>query len=165
MHPKILYIQVKVHGHGFWYMLPFSFQIYFYAFEVFRTAKLDDILIPYVALGVGTSEFISVILCVSETCSNLWEQLQWLPQMVPLDEEGSKVLLTYCPSLLLPASPLLPWLPTWRPQVRFAVEIFAFVSLMIILFGSNRVIWLNILDEGFCCGEAMQWWLWLWPSL
>ncbi|KAL8180672.1 UNVERIFIED_CONTAM: hypothetical protein K2H54_030761, partial [Gekko kuhli] len=40
-------------------------EIYFYAFEVFRTAKLDDILIPYVALGVGTCEFISVILCSS----------------------------------------------------------------------------------------------------
>ncbi|XP_060105701.1 solute carrier family 2, facilitated glucose transporter member 11-like [Heteronotia binoei] len=39
--------------------------IYFYAFEVFRTAKLDDILIPYVALGVGTCEFISVIFCSS----------------------------------------------------------------------------------------------------
>lgn len=48
-----------------------SFQIYFYAFEVFRTAKLDDILIPYVALGIGTCEFISVILCVSETHTNL----------------------------------------------------------------------------------------------
>ncbi|XP_077165248.1 solute carrier family 2, facilitated glucose transporter member 11-like [Paroedura picta] len=39
--------------------------IYFYAFEVFRTAKLEDDLIPYVALGVGTCEFISAILCSS----------------------------------------------------------------------------------------------------
>nr|XP_056715003.1 solute carrier family 2, facilitated glucose transporter member 11-like [Euleptes europaea] len=39
--------------------------IYFYAFEVFRTAKVEDVLIPYVALGVGTCEFISVILCCS----------------------------------------------------------------------------------------------------
>ncbi|XP_066465944.1 solute carrier family 2, facilitated glucose transporter member 11-like isoform X1 [Tiliqua scincoides] len=39
--------------------------IYFYTIEVFRTAKLEEALIPYVALGLGTSEFISVILCSS----------------------------------------------------------------------------------------------------
>ncbi|XP_048370524.1 solute carrier family 2, facilitated glucose transporter member 11-like [Sphaerodactylus townsendi] len=37
--------------------------IYFYTFEVFRTAGVEDVLIPYVALGVGTCEFVSVILC------------------------------------------------------------------------------------------------------
>ncbi|XP_062999964.1 solute carrier family 2, facilitated glucose transporter member 11-like [Elgaria multicarinata webbii] len=37
--------------------------IYFYAFEVFRTAKLEEALIPYVTLGVGICEFASVILC------------------------------------------------------------------------------------------------------
>ncbi|XP_020654820.3 solute carrier family 2, facilitated glucose transporter member 11 [Pogona vitticeps] len=37
--------------------------IYFYAFEVFRTAKLEEALIPYVTLGMGLCELISVILC------------------------------------------------------------------------------------------------------
>ncbi|KAJ7309667.1 hypothetical protein JRQ81_007726 [Phrynocephalus forsythii] len=39
--------------------------IYFYAFEVFRTAKLEEALIPYVTLGMGVCEFASVILCSS----------------------------------------------------------------------------------------------------
>ncbi|XP_061459284.1 uncharacterized protein LOC133373488 [Rhineura floridana] len=39
--------------------------IYFYTFEVFRTAKLEEALIPYVALGVGTCEFAATILCSS----------------------------------------------------------------------------------------------------
>ncbi|XP_053136288.1 solute carrier family 2, facilitated glucose transporter member 11-like [Hemicordylus capensis] len=39
--------------------------IYFYTFEVFHTAKLEDTLIPYVALGVGSCEFVAVVLCSS----------------------------------------------------------------------------------------------------
>ncbi|XP_034647346.1 solute carrier family 2, facilitated glucose transporter member 11-like [Trachemys scripta elegans] len=39
--------------------------IYFYTFEVFRTARLDEDLIPYIALGVGICEFFSNILCSS----------------------------------------------------------------------------------------------------
>ncbi|XP_043354203.1 solute carrier family 2, facilitated glucose transporter member 11-like isoform X4 [Dermochelys coriacea] len=37
--------------------------IYFYTFEVFRAARLDEDLIPYIALGVGICEFFSNILC------------------------------------------------------------------------------------------------------
>ncbi|XP_060539721.1 solute carrier family 2, facilitated glucose transporter member 11-like isoform X5 [Pantherophis guttatus] len=37
--------------------------IYFYAFEVFRTARLEEPLIPYVTLGIGLCEFASVVLC------------------------------------------------------------------------------------------------------
>ncbi|XP_025030934.1 solute carrier family 2, facilitated glucose transporter member 11-like isoform X2 [Python bivittatus] len=37
--------------------------IYFYAFEVFRTARLEEAIIPYVTLGIGLCEFVSVILC------------------------------------------------------------------------------------------------------
>ncbi|XP_060125795.1 solute carrier family 2, facilitated glucose transporter member 11-like [Zootoca vivipara] len=37
--------------------------IYFYAFEVFRTAKIEESLIPYVAVGVGSCEFVGTILC------------------------------------------------------------------------------------------------------
>lgn len=40
-------------------------QIYFYSFEVFRTAQFEEGLIPYVSLGVGLCEFVSSILCVS----------------------------------------------------------------------------------------------------
>ncbi|XP_063171863.1 solute carrier family 2, facilitated glucose transporter member 11-like [Candoia aspera] len=39
--------------------------IYFYAFEVFRTAGLEEAVIPYVTLGIGLSEFASVTLCSS----------------------------------------------------------------------------------------------------
>ncbi|XP_032085752.1 solute carrier family 2, facilitated glucose transporter member 11-like isoform X5 [Thamnophis elegans] len=39
--------------------------IYFYAFEVFRTARLEELVIPYVTLGIGLCEFASVILCSS----------------------------------------------------------------------------------------------------
>ncbi|XP_062999872.1 solute carrier family 2, facilitated glucose transporter member 11-like [Elgaria multicarinata webbii] len=39
--------------------------IYFYSFEVFRTAKFEEELIPYVALGVGICECLSSILCSS----------------------------------------------------------------------------------------------------
>ncbi|XP_074868685.1 solute carrier family 2, facilitated glucose transporter member 11-like isoform X2 [Carettochelys insculpta] len=39
--------------------------IYFYAFEVFQTARLDKDLIPYVSLGMGTGELFSVLLCSS----------------------------------------------------------------------------------------------------
>ncbi|XP_065273970.1 solute carrier family 2, facilitated glucose transporter member 11-like [Emys orbicularis] len=39
--------------------------IYFYTFEVFCTARLDEDLIPYIALGVGICEFFSNILCSS----------------------------------------------------------------------------------------------------
>ncbi|XP_026538678.1 solute carrier family 2, facilitated glucose transporter member 11-like [Notechis scutatus] len=39
--------------------------IYFYAFEVFRTARLEETVIPYVTLGVGLCEFASVVLCSS----------------------------------------------------------------------------------------------------
>ncbi|KAL7983215.1 hypothetical protein Chor_000077 [Crotalus horridus] len=39
--------------------------IYFYAFEVFRTARLEELVIPYVTLGIGLCEFASVLLCVS----------------------------------------------------------------------------------------------------
>lgn len=41
------------------------FQIYFYCFEVFHTAKFEEHLIPYVSLGVGLCECLSSILCVS----------------------------------------------------------------------------------------------------
>lgn len=41
------------------------FQIYFYSFEVFHTAKFEEYLIPYVSLGVGLCECLSSILCVS----------------------------------------------------------------------------------------------------
>ncbi|KAM6423586.1 solute carrier family 2, facilitated glucose transporter member 11-like isoform 2-T2 [Liasis olivaceus] len=37
--------------------------IYFYAFEVFHTARLEETIIPYVTLGIGLCEFVSVILC------------------------------------------------------------------------------------------------------
>ncbi|XP_067406059.1 solute carrier family 2, facilitated glucose transporter member 11-like isoform X2 [Emydura macquarii macquarii] len=37
--------------------------IYFYTFEVFRTARLDEDHIPYIALGVGICELVSIILC------------------------------------------------------------------------------------------------------
>ncbi|XP_039213851.1 solute carrier family 2, facilitated glucose transporter member 11-like isoform X3 [Crotalus tigris] len=39
--------------------------IYFYAFEVFRTARLEELVIPYVTLGIGLCEFASVLLCSS----------------------------------------------------------------------------------------------------
>ncbi|XP_066466088.1 solute carrier family 2, facilitated glucose transporter member 11-like [Tiliqua scincoides] len=39
--------------------------IYFYSFEVFRTAKFEEDLIPYVSLGVGLCEFVSSVVCVS----------------------------------------------------------------------------------------------------
>ncbi|KAH0625674.1 hypothetical protein JD844_015269 [Phrynosoma platyrhinos] len=39
--------------------------IYFYSFEVFRTAAFEEEVIPYLALGVGTCECLSSILCVS----------------------------------------------------------------------------------------------------
>ncbi|XP_053135120.1 solute carrier family 2, facilitated glucose transporter member 11-like isoform X2 [Hemicordylus capensis] len=39
--------------------------IYFYSFEVFRTAQFEEDLIPYVSLGVGMCEFLSSILCSS----------------------------------------------------------------------------------------------------
>ncbi|XP_054852838.1 solute carrier family 2, facilitated glucose transporter member 11-like [Eublepharis macularius] len=39
--------------------------IYFYSFEVFRTAKFEEDLIPYISLGVGICECISSILCSS----------------------------------------------------------------------------------------------------
>ncbi|XP_019362446.1 PREDICTED: solute carrier family 2, facilitated glucose transporter member 11-like isoform X1 [Gavialis gangeticus] len=39
--------------------------IYFYTFEVFRTARLDEDLIPYISLGVGICELFSMILCSS----------------------------------------------------------------------------------------------------
>ncbi|XP_034294469.1 solute carrier family 2, facilitated glucose transporter member 11-like isoform X3 [Pantherophis guttatus] len=37
--------------------------IYFYSFEVFRTAQFEETLIPYIALGVGICECFSSILC------------------------------------------------------------------------------------------------------
>ncbi|XP_075754055.1 solute carrier family 2, facilitated glucose transporter member 11-like isoform X2 [Pelodiscus sinensis] len=39
--------------------------IYFYAFEVFRTARLDEDIIPYFPIGIGICELFSVILCSS----------------------------------------------------------------------------------------------------
>ncbi|XP_039213857.1 solute carrier family 2, facilitated glucose transporter member 11-like isoform X2 [Crotalus tigris] len=39
--------------------------IYFYSFEVFRTAQFEESLIPYIALGVGICECLSSILCSS----------------------------------------------------------------------------------------------------
>ncbi|KGL79184.1 Solute carrier family 2, facilitated glucose transporter member 11, partial [Tinamus guttatus] len=39
------------------------FQIYFYSFEVFHTAKFEESLIPYVSLGIGLCECLSSILC------------------------------------------------------------------------------------------------------
>ncbi|XP_060105702.1 solute carrier family 2, facilitated glucose transporter member 11-like isoform X1 [Heteronotia binoei] len=39
--------------------------IYFYSFEVFRTAKFEEALIPYISLGVGLCECISSVLCSS----------------------------------------------------------------------------------------------------
>ncbi|XP_013907562.1 PREDICTED: solute carrier family 2, facilitated glucose transporter member 11-like isoform X1 [Thamnophis sirtalis] len=39
--------------------------IYFYSFEVFRTAQFEETLIPYIALGVGICECFSSILCSS----------------------------------------------------------------------------------------------------
>ncbi|EMP32137.1 Solute carrier family 2, facilitated glucose transporter member 11 [Chelonia mydas] len=39
--------------------------IYFYSFEVFRTARFEDDLIPYISLGVGTCECLSSIVCSS----------------------------------------------------------------------------------------------------
>lgn len=47
------------------YFLFAFFQIYFYSFEVFHTAKFEEYLIPYVSLGVGLCECLSSILCVS----------------------------------------------------------------------------------------------------
>uniref|UniRef100_K7F6Z8 Solute carrier family 2, facilitated glucose transporter member 5 n=1 Tax=Pelodiscus sinensis TaxID=13735 RepID=K7F6Z8_PELSI len=43
------------------------FQIYFYSFEVFRTARFEEDLIPYLAVGVGVCECLSAVLCVSLT--------------------------------------------------------------------------------------------------
>ncbi|XP_062821330.1 solute carrier family 2, facilitated glucose transporter member 11-like isoform X4 [Anolis carolinensis] len=37
--------------------------IYFYSFEVFRTAQFEEETIPYVALGVGVCECLSSVLC------------------------------------------------------------------------------------------------------
>ncbi|XP_042299987.1 solute carrier family 2, facilitated glucose transporter member 11-like, partial [Sceloporus undulatus] len=37
--------------------------IYFYAFEVFRTARIQENLIPYMTLGTGSCEFVAVLLC------------------------------------------------------------------------------------------------------
>ncbi|KAF7239786.1 Solute carrier family 2, facilitated glucose transporter member 9 [Varanus komodoensis] len=42
-----------------------SMVIYFYSFEVFRTARFEEELIPYLALGVGICECLSSILCSS----------------------------------------------------------------------------------------------------
>ncbi|XP_077776775.1 solute carrier family 2, facilitated glucose transporter member 11-like isoform X1 [Podarcis muralis] len=39
--------------------------IYFYSFEVFRTARFEEELVPYIALGVGMCECLSSILCSS----------------------------------------------------------------------------------------------------
>ncbi|XP_042322945.1 solute carrier family 2, facilitated glucose transporter member 11-like [Sceloporus undulatus] len=39
--------------------------IYFYSFEVFRTAAFEEEVIPYLALGVGICECLSSILCSS----------------------------------------------------------------------------------------------------
>ncbi|XP_061459074.1 solute carrier family 2, facilitated glucose transporter member 11-like [Rhineura floridana] len=39
--------------------------IYFYSFEVFRTAKFEEELVPYLALGVGLCECLASILCSS----------------------------------------------------------------------------------------------------
>ncbi|XP_073169565.1 solute carrier family 2, facilitated glucose transporter member 11-like isoform X3 [Lepidochelys kempii] len=39
--------------------------IYFYSFEVFRAARFEDYLIPYISLGVGTCECLSSIVCSS----------------------------------------------------------------------------------------------------
>ncbi|XP_034647123.1 solute carrier family 2, facilitated glucose transporter member 11-like [Trachemys scripta elegans] len=39
--------------------------IYFYSFEVFRTAKFEEDLIPYVSLGIGMCECLSSIVCSS----------------------------------------------------------------------------------------------------
>ncbi|XP_062821328.1 solute carrier family 2, facilitated glucose transporter member 11-like isoform X2 [Anolis carolinensis] len=39
--------------------------IYFYSFEVFRTAQFEEETIPYVALGVGVCECLSSVLCSS----------------------------------------------------------------------------------------------------
>ncbi|XP_019362443.1 PREDICTED: solute carrier family 2, facilitated glucose transporter member 11-like [Gavialis gangeticus] len=39
--------------------------IYFYSSEVFRTARFEEDLIPYVSLGVGLCECLSSILCSS----------------------------------------------------------------------------------------------------
>ncbi|CAM5161341.1 unnamed protein product [Eretmochelys imbricata] len=39
--------------------------IYFYSFEVFRTARFEDYLIPYISLGIGTCECLSSIVCSS----------------------------------------------------------------------------------------------------
>ncbi|XP_075754057.1 solute carrier family 2, facilitated glucose transporter member 11-like isoform X2 [Pelodiscus sinensis] len=37
--------------------------IYFYSFEVFRTARFEEDLIPYLAVGVGVCECLSAVLC------------------------------------------------------------------------------------------------------
>nr|XP_060638842.1 solute carrier family 2, facilitated glucose transporter member 11-like [Anolis sagrei ordinatus] len=37
--------------------------IYFYAFDVFRTARIQEGLIPFVTLGTGACEFLASILC------------------------------------------------------------------------------------------------------
>ncbi|XP_072839473.2 solute carrier family 2, facilitated glucose transporter member 11 isoform X2 [Pogona vitticeps] len=39
--------------------------IYFYSFEVFRTAQFEEGLLPYLALGVGLCECLSSVLCSS----------------------------------------------------------------------------------------------------
>ncbi|XP_074868689.1 solute carrier family 2, facilitated glucose transporter member 11-like isoform X2 [Carettochelys insculpta] len=39
--------------------------VYFYSFEVFRTAKFEEDLIPYISLGLGMCETLSSILCSS----------------------------------------------------------------------------------------------------
>ncbi|XP_044845380.1 solute carrier family 2, facilitated glucose transporter member 11-like isoform X1 [Mauremys mutica] len=45
--------------------------IYFYSFEVFRTARFEEDLIPYVSLGIGMCECLSSIVC--ELQWRLWD--------------------------------------------------------------------------------------------
>uniref|UniRef100_A0A663MBT4 Major facilitator superfamily (MFS) profile domain-containing protein n=1 Tax=Athene cunicularia TaxID=194338 RepID=A0A663MBT4_ATHCN len=49
------------------------FQIYFYSFEVFHTAKFEEYLIPYVSLGVGLCEYTS--FCFSGTTISIMVEI------------------------------------------------------------------------------------------
>lgn len=83
------------------------FQIYFYTIEVFRTAKLEEALIPYVALGLGTTEFVSVVLCVSPTWAGRGEMRcpgQALKGWFQSQSWGKPLPWTGCICLLAPLS-------------------------------------------------------------
>uniref|UniRef100_A0A672JE54 Solute carrier family 2, facilitated glucose transporter member 5 n=1 Tax=Salarias fasciatus TaxID=181472 RepID=A0A672JE54_SALFA len=96
--------------------------VYFYSFEVFRAAGLEENLFPYLALGMGAVEFVSSLLAVSPIALISTHELKFFLFLLMMGYgimAGTLVCLTI--SLALQSY------TTWMPYVSMAL-IFIFIA-------------------------------------